>query len=151
MKRSRHFGLFKFVLSIFLLICINSIYAMETNCKNLKGSWVNELGSMLVVSDVKENGYLSGRFISSMQADAEEFLVMGWANDTPPPDGLNHFTAITFSVNWGAYGSLSSWSGGCSIQEGVPTMSMIWNLVLANAQFDWDHIISNSDSFIPKQ
>jgi hypothetical protein len=105
----------------------------------------------LLISTVKDNGQLSGLFISSLQTGDESFVMTGWANDAPPPEaGLDHLTAITFAVNWDDYGSLSSWAGGCAIKDGVPTMSMIWNLVLANAQFEWDHILSNSDVFIPK-
>ena len=151
MRMSKRFGLLKIILLGCSLSFINSAYSVETSCKHLKGKWVNELGSTLIISKIKENGRISGRFISPLKAGAEEFLVLGWANDLPPPEGLHHFTAITFAVNWGAYGSLSSWSGGCAVKEGVATMSMIWNLVLANAQFEWDHMLSNSDSFTPKQ
>ena len=150
MKKSKRFGLLKLVLLCCSMGFINSAYSTKTSCKHLKGKWVNELGSTLIISNIKEDGRLSGRFISPLQAGAEEFLVIGWANDLPPPENLHHFTAITFAVNWGVYGSLSSWSGGCAVRDGVATMSMIWNLVLANAQFEWDHILSNSDSFTPK-
>ena len=148
-KKSNRFSLIATVLMS--LLFVHSIYAASPNCQDLKGHWINELGSTLIITGVKKNGRISGRFISPLQAGGEEFLMMGWANDTPPPEGLDHMTAITFAVNWGRYGSLSSWSGGCALEEGIPTMSMIWNLVLANAQFDWGHILSNSDSFRPKK
>ena len=151
MKISKRFWRFKIILSIFALCYMNTVNASAPSCQHLKGSWVNELGSTLIISSVKGNGQLSGQFISSTQAGDESFVVMGWVNDTSPPEGLDHLTAITFAVNWDDYGSLSSWAGGCSIKNGVPTMSMIWNLVLANAQFEWDHILSNSDIFRPKE
>jgi len=151
MKKSQFFGWPRGFLLGGLFIFSHTVYAATPDCQNLKGRWVNELGSTLLISTVKDNGQLSGRFISSLQAGDESFVMTGWANDAPPPEaGLDHLTAITFAVNWDDYGSLSSWAGGCAIKDGVPTMSMIWNLVLANAQFEWDHILSNSDVFIPK-
>ena len=151
MKKAKHFICVKVIVSSCVLFFMSTVYAASPNCQNLKGRWVNELGSTLLISTVKDNGQLSGRFISSLQAGDESFVMTGWANDAPPPEaGLDHLTAITFAVNWDDYGSLSSWAGGCAIKDGVPTMSMIWNLVLANAQFEWDHILSNSDVFIPK-
>jgi hypothetical protein len=151
MKKSKCFGCVKVMVSSCVLFFMSTVYAASPNCQNLKGRWVNELGSTLLISTVKDNGQLSGLFISSLQTGDESFVMTGWANDAPPPEaGLDHLTAITFAVNWDDYGSLSSWAGGCAIKDGVPTMSMIWNLVLANAQFEWDHILSNSDVFIPK-
>jgi hypothetical protein len=151
MKKSKCFGCVKVMVSSCVLFFMSAVYAASPNCQNLKGRWVNELGSTLLISTVKDNGQLSGLFISSLQTGDESFVMTGWANDAPPPEaGLDHLTAITFAVNWDDYGSLSSWAGGCAIKDGVPTMSMIWNLVLANAQFEWDHILSNSDVFIPK-
>ena len=150
MKISKRFWRFKIILSIFALCYMNTVYASTPNCQHLKGRWVNELGSTLIISSIKANGQLSGHFISSEQAGGETFVVMGWVNDASPQEGLDHLTAITFAVNWDEYGSLSSWAGGCAIKDGIPTLSMIWNLVLANAQFEWDHMISNSDSFRPK-
>ena len=150
MKISKRFWRFKIILSIFALCYMNTVYASTPSCQHLKGQWINELGSTLIISSIKANGQLSGHFISSEQAGGEKFVVMGWVNDTSPPEGLDHLTAITFAVNWDEYGSLSSWAGGCAIKDGIPTLSMIWNLVLANAQFEWDHMISNSDSFRPK-
>ena len=150
MEVSKRFGRFRIIFSSLALCYMNTVYASTPNCQHLKGRWVNELGSTLIISSIKTNGQLSGHFISSEQAGGEKFVVMGWVNDTSPPEGLDHLTAITFAVNWDEYGSLSSWAGGCAIKDGIPTLSMIWNLVLANAQFEWDHMISNSDSFRPK-
>ena len=150
MKKSKRFGCFKIILLSYVLCFINAVYAAKPSCQHLKGQWVNELGSTLIISSVKGNGQLSGYFVSSEQAGGETFVMMGWVNNASPQEGLDHLTAVTFAVNWDDYGSLSSWAGGCAIKDGVPTLSMIWNLVLANAQFEWDHMISNSDTFKPK-
>lgn len=150
MKKSKRFGCFKIILLSYVLCFINAVYAAKPSCQHLKGPWVNELGSTLIISSVKGNGQLSGHFVSSEQAGGETFVMMGWVNNASPQEGLDHLTAVTFAVNWDDYGSLSSWAGGCAIKDGVPTLSMIWNLVLANAQFEWDHMISNSDIFKPK-
>jgi len=151
MKKFKYFGSVKVIVSCCMLFFMNAIYAAPPSCQNLKGQWVNYLGSTLIISSIKDNGQLSGQFISSAQAGDESFVMTGWVNDALAPEGLDHLTAITFAVNWDDYGSLSSWAGGCAIKNGVPTMSMIWNLVLANAQFEWDHILSNSDIFRPKE
>ena len=150
MKKSKCFGCFNIMLLSCALLFMNTVNAAKPTCQHLKGQWINELGSTLFISSVKSNGHLSGHFVSSEQAGGEVFVMMGWVNNASPREGLDHLTAVTFAVNWNDYGSLSAWVGGCAIKDGMPTLSMIWNLVLANAQFEWDHMISNSDTFKPK-
>lgn len=120
------------------------------SCANLQGRWKSELGTILVIERVKKDGYLSGYFISPEENGAEKFKVFGWLNETRATTNLHYMPALTFSVNWGEYGSVSSWSGGCIAKNKLPTLVMIMHLSLANSQYEWDHSITGSDRFIPE-
>lgn len=123
--------------------------ADTASCENIKGRWLNELGSTLIISELKKDGSLAGQFISPRENGAEQFQVIGWFNNTRAVTDLHFMPALTFSINWGVYGSVSAWSGGCTLKNGVPTLVMIMNLALVNAQYEWDHMITGSDRFTP--
>jgi hypothetical protein len=121
----------------------------QASCENMQGRWLNELGSTLIISKLKKDGSVAGQFISPPENGAEQFQVVGWFNNTRAVTDLHFMPALTFSINWGEYGSVSAWSGGCTVKNGVPTLVMIMNLSLVNAQYEWDHIITGSDRFTP--
>jgi hypothetical protein len=121
----------------------------KASCENMQGRWLSELGSTLIISKLKKDGGVEGQFISPVENGAEQFPLVGWFNKTRAVSDLHFMPALTFSINWGVYGSVSAWSGGCTLKNGVPTLVMIMNLSLVNAQYEWDHIITGSDRFTP--
>lgn len=124
--------------------------AAAPDCGDLQGRWKSELGSTLVVKKLNKDGYLSGYFVSPVENGAEQFKAFGWVNKTSATSSLHYMPAVTFSVSWGEYGSVSSWSGGCIVKDDIPTLVMMMHLSLVNAQYQWDHLISNSDRFVPE-
>ena len=118
--------------------------AFTQDCKNLKGHWVNELGSALVVEDVGSDGKLIGKYASSTGVDGKVFPLSGWVNHSDSnPGEIN----ISFMVKWEGYGSITSWTGYCVNGEEGPLIKTIWNLVRSGKEFDWERIITNSSTF----
>jgi hypothetical protein len=69
---------------------------------NFNGAWVNELGSKMNLS-VTEDGKVYGIYQTAVGAPGnwEEFDLVGFASGD----------LISFTVNFGKYGSLTSWCG----------------------------------------
>jgi len=136
------------VLLLFLTMSMSCV--AKPTCSNLIGDWTNELGSTLNIQSVGAGGEILGTYTSPSGTGGTPVALTGWANSLLPIPGQDHVGVVSFSVSWGAYGSVTSWSGGCSVKNAVPTIRTIWNLVRSNSSFDWDHILTGSDTFTPK-
>jgi hypothetical protein len=120
-------------------------------CNNLKGDWVNQLKSTLSITSIDAStGRIEGTYTSPSGTGGESHTLIGWVNSAPSSTGKDNVPVVSFSVQWGGYGSITSWTGYCSIRDGAPTITTLWNLTQANSKFSWDHIVSNSDLFTPK-
>lgn len=138
------------VLLLSTLLATSAAYAAKPTCDKLEGDWVNELGSTLSIKGVGPDGKLSGTYTSPSGTSGNAAPMIGWTNSSPPASEGSNVKVVSFSVNWGSYGSVTSWSGACSVKGGTPTINTIWNLVRSNSSFSWDHVLTNSDTFIPK-
>jgi hypothetical protein len=57
---------------------------------------------------------------------------------------------LTFTVHWEQYGSLTAWAGYCEEKStNAPIITTLWHYVRSKSEFEWDHIITNSDVFKP--
>lgn len=119
-------------------------------CDNLTGDWVNQNGSQLTISKVTAAGSLQGSYRSSSGTDGTSFPLLGWTNHAAPIEGSDNARVVAFSVNWGSNGSITSWSGVCSVNNGTPAISTLWHLVRSNSQYNWDHTHTNTAVFTPK-
>lgn len=139
------------VLFLGTFLVASSVHAAKPSCKSLIGDWVNQLGSTLTINYVGSDGQLSGTYTSPSGTSGSAVPMIGWTNHVPPATHTdNNITVVSFSVNWGSYGSVTSWSGACSLKSGIPTIATIWDLVRSNSSYEWDHILTNSDTFTPK-
>ena len=137
---------------IALTVFASGAHAATPNCGNLKGEWVNELGSTLSIEKLDSStGSISGTYQSPSGTAGQKHPLVGWLNKSNQVPGKDNITVVSFSVNWGTYGSVTSWSGTCSTNSEKPTIKTIWNLVRSNSDFSWDHILTNNDTFIPKK
>lgn len=143
------------LLGFIVFIGSASCYAGPT-CANPIGVWKNQLGSTLTISTLDAStGKLSGTYISPSGTAGSSVELTGWINNFAPITG-NTVTAIAFSVQWGKYGSITSWTGTCENNASsdekikIPTIKTIWNLVRSSSQYSWDHILTNSDVFTPR-
>lgn len=126
--------------------------ASQPTCNNMIGAWVNDQGSTLTIKSIDPStSMIKGTYKSPSGTTGQAFNLTGWVNHSKPVKKANNFNTIAFSVQWGKYGSITSWTGYCLNKKNTPTIKTIWNLVRSNSQFDWDHILTNSDTFIPKK
>lgn len=142
----------KFTLAILIgSLAVPSLsFAAKPSCGDLKGDWINELGSTLTITSVDKDGKILGTYMSPSGTSGGAAPLIGWTNSLPPVAGQNNATIVSFSVNWGSYGSVTSWSGTCFNVGGKSTIKTVWNLVRSNSSYEWDHILTNSDIFLPK-
>jgi hypothetical protein len=127
--------------------------AAGSSCSNFLGEWKNNnaLGSTLSISNVNQNtGALAGTYQSPSGTSGQKFALTGWTNSAAAQSGEDNASVIAFSVQWGSYGSITSWTGSRKVEQGVPTIRTLWHLARPHSQFSWDHIITNNDVFTPK-
>ena len=73
-----------------------------------------------------------------------------WVNHAHATADKDNAHVIASAVHWGEYGSITSWTGTCTQVDNTPTIKTLWHLVRSNTQYDWDHIITNSSTFVPQ-
>lgn len=141
----------KLLLLLSITLISTTAYAQKPTCDKPTGEWVNDLKSTLIIKSVDTSGLITGQYSSPSGTAGEYLPLTGWFNaPAPSAPNLDNGKIISFSVNWGKYGSVTSWSGICQVVNGKPTIATIWNLARANSQFSWDHIVTNTDKFTPK-
>ena len=92
-------------------ICLITTLVISQDCQNLKGQWINELGSVVKIDEVLEDGRIIGKYASSTGVDGKIFPLSGWINQSQEhPEEI----IISFMVRWEGYGSITSWTGYCS-------------------------------------
>ncbi|NHK28749.1 autotransporter [Parvularcula flava] len=126
--------------------------AMAADCENLAGEWTNaEDGApTLVITEVEEiSGHLRGQFTSPSGTAGEAFALTGWVVTSKDDRAEDVVPALTFSVRFTPYGSVSAWSGTCRALDGVPTIETIWHLTRSHADYDWSHQLTGTDVFVP--
>lgn len=134
----------KYIL-LLILFWVSLTYGYSQTIRNLVGTWHNELNSTLKITSINATTYqIAGSYTLS---NGKQFALIGWANDLPPAN--DHVIAVAFSVRFGSYGSITSWTGTFTKKNGVLTISTLWHLVSPNADQPWGHILTNCDVFTP--
>lgn len=114
----------------------------------MTGTWVNELGSALIIDEITEEGRIVGRYASSTGVDGKIFPLEGWINwAKESPEEIN----VGFMVRWEGYGSITSWTGYLLNENNQSRIKTIWNLVRSGKEFDWERIITNSSTFVKQE
>ncbi len=112
----------------------------------LIGNWQNEHHSRFTVEELAADGQFIGSYTSASGTDGSSFPLHGKINMGAATDSCH---AITFSVNWGAHRSITSWTGTlCKGSDGLWEMHTLWHLVRPQATEDWERIITNSSKFV---
>ncbi len=142
----------KLAISVFMAAALTmKANAVQPSCESMIGSWVNDAGStMNIVSIDNSTKMITGTYSSPSGTAGQNFPLVGWVNYLPALPKGNNAHVISFSVRWGQYGSITSWTGICTSTNNASTIKTIWNLARPNSQFDWDHILTNSDTFVPR-
>lgn len=134
------------------LIALCALPALAADCEQLTGQWTNaEDGApTLIITDVEaESGFLRGQFTSPSGTAGEVFALAGFVVESPADRSEDVVPALTFSVRFAPYGSVSAWSGTCREIGGVPTIETIWHLTRSHADYDWGHQLTGTDVFVP--
>ena len=109
----------------------------------VSGTWHNEQGSELRI-EVGPGGKLSGRFASGVGFGTDEtFEVTGFLSGR----------LIVFAVDFGKYGSLTSWVGHVVDDDG-PALRTLWQMTVELPHPDdaadlWKTVWSGANTFRP--
>jgi hypothetical protein len=151
-----------FATLVFGCIASTSGRGWAADCSDPTGSWINQLGSLLQIKSVNA-GMLSGQYQTATGAGGW-FPLTGWLNQAAPSPPKDHLASvISFTVRWGDIGSITAWAGSCELRKiggnrercatvgplCAPTITALWHLVRPNSEYEWDHILTNEDVFIP--
>ena len=133
----------------FMKMMLLSLYLLAPFCilpaQSLTGAWQNELGSILIIDSLSADDVIYGEYRSSSGVDGRIFSLQGWANQKEPEISM----AISFTVHWGDYGSITSWTGFLDEDDDGPYIKTLWHLVRPNETELWERIITNSSTFRP--
>ena len=116
----------------------------DTSVVNFNGRWINELGSTMVLS-IASNGAVSGKYKTAVGSPTanEEFEIVGFVSGD----------LITFSANFGRYGSLTSWAGQLTEDaNGSAVLKTLWLLTenVPDSQEPaklWGSILAGANNF----
>lgn len=111
---------------------------------DFEGFWNNHLGSQMELSVSGNN--LSGVYRTNVgnPPPTEEFALVGFVTGD----------LITFTVNFGKYGSLTAWAGQhTEIRSGEFEIKTLWHLSKNVADADepkdlWSSILAGANSFV---
>lgn len=86
---------------------------------DFNGTWRNELGSEMQLA-VDALGAVTGLYRTGVGAPGavEEFPLVGFATED----------LLSFTVNFGIYGSLTSWAGQHTVEAGAEVVKTLWLL-----------------------
>ena len=95
-------------------------------------TWVNELGSKMTTS-WGTDGLITGTYVTAVGCGAGTVRPLtGWWNNS----------AMTFTVNWQACNSLTSWTGNF----GGGKITTLWLLTVSGPP-QWNSIVAGADTF----
>jgi hypothetical protein len=119
----------------------------QTIINELIGVWTNQMGSTLTIVSVDANsGRVDGSYVTS-DDPSESFPLIGWVNTAAPASSGNHAVSIAWTVRWGKFGSITSWTGVYGTVDHTVQIIGQWNLSRPNSGSEWDHILAGQDRF----
>lgn len=138
----------------FVLLAISSQMASASapTCANPVGAWKNHLGkpSTLTFKSIdSKTGSISGTYTSPSGTGGQDYPLIGWMNQGVTTSGKDNAVILSFSVRWGSYGSVTSWTGVCRTVNNQSILSAMWFLGRPVTDFEWDHVLSGQDTFDP--
>ena len=133
----------KGIVAIIALAVCTTLASAQGQTKMTSGSsWVNELGSVLTITNIAPSGLMTGTYVTNA----------GCGAGTPQPMTGWYYAgstggAMTFSVYWATCNSVTSWSG--QYNYNTSTFQTLWYLTLASAPA-WNGISAGTDTFVPQ-
>ena len=122
---------------------IQSLQAEPTPTVNFNGKWRNDLRSEMDLN-VDAAGAVTGIYRTAVGSpgNKEEFPLAGFATGD----------LLSFTVNFGKYGSLTSWAGQHTVEGGAEKIRTMWllarNVVESKEEKEmWGAILTGADTF----
>ena len=148
---------FRAVLGVALLSGCVAIQAKPPTCAQPLGKWNDEVKSVIEIKTYDTaTGAISGQYIS--RSGAGSWPMVGWINSAPAESSAsgkagkgNHADVFTLMVRWGDAGSVTAWTGTCSVnsQSGLAQISTLWHTTRPNTRVEWHHTLAGSEVFLP--
>ena len=126
--------------------------AVTATCDNPVGAWRNHLtrpSTLTIKSADTNSGRISGTYSSPLGTGGQDYPLVGWMNRAVAVTGKDGAVILSFSVRWGSYGSVTSWTGVCRTTNNQSVLSAMWFLGRSVTDFEWDHVLSGQDIFDP--
>lgn len=123
----------------------------KANCTTLKGVWVKENGSTLLIKSVDpKSGQISGTYQLPANIDPTLYDLVGWFSANKSKDEKGVVSPLSFSVRWHAFGSISSWIGTCEEVSGAAKLKLITHQVKFHAPVANERITTEFNIFSAK-
>lgn len=111
---------------------------------NFDGLWRNELSSEMELKVDKASGNVTGVYRTGVGTPqpTEDFKLVGFAAGD----------LLSFTVNFGKYGSLTSWSGQSTFIDGATVIETMWLMAENVPDADepsklWSAMLTGADNF----
>ena len=148
---------FSALLGLALLNVCASIEAKPPTCTQPMGKWQDQLQSVLEIKTYDTaTGAISGQYIA--HSGAGSWPMVGWINSAPVGSSDSckgckgdHAEVITFTVRWTNHNSVTAWTGTCAVnsQSGREQILASWHTARPDAEFEWLHILTGAEPFVP--
>lgn len=145
------------MLGVALLSGCVAIEAKPPTCVQPLGKWNDEVKSVIQITTYDTaTGAISGQYIA--RSGAGSWPMVGWINPASAesrPRGSavkgDHADVFTLLVRWDDRGSVSAWTGTCTVnsQSGLAQISTLWHTARPNTGFEWEHTLTGSEIFVP--
>lgn len=149
--------IFRTALGVALLSGCAAIHAKPPTCAQPVGKWSDESQSIIEIETYDTaTGALSGQFISP--SEGASWPIVGWINrgpaasSTPGKAGKgDHADVVTLAVRWGEYGSVTAWTGTCTVnaKSGFAQISTLWHTSRPNTEREWQHTLTGPEVLVP--
>lgn len=131
-------------LSVFFFCTMIATISIAQAPAGLIGKWRNQLGSMLTITAINPTTKaITGTYTSPSGAGGTNYPLIGYFNSVPSTAG-NNAVVISFTVQWGSIGSITSWNGIFQLDK----ITAQWLLSKPVSSFSWDHTLVGQDTFI---
>ena len=117
----------------------------------LKGVWVNEIGSTLQILQVEADGSFKGVYktLVGKTEEGKEFGVVGFYTENSE---CHKSLLVSFIVNWGETKSLTTWNGYFKLDGSEKCISTTWLHTKSTKELRfWDGLNTGSNIFVPKK
>jgi len=136
---------------VLLLVIINSASAKQELCRNISGTWFNELGSRIVLSQSGDEA-LRGQYWTAVERSTETSRT-NHSDIVGTAPYKEQGSVLAFSVMWYGGQSMTSWTGQCLICGDEEEIQTTWLLRsrIDNCGDKWKSTLIGQNTFTRKQ